>query len=59
MSEIPDFNLNYAGMFGMSDDEDNESDPVLPCVDEGEEDCDEPGPCDESLTAIEFDPLTW
>ncbi len=61
MSDVPDFNLNYEGLFGIGEDDEEVSAPELEdnCVDFGctDDDAFSSSPCDESLTFIDFDPV--
>ncbi len=58
MSDFPDFNLNYEGLFGLDDNNGQCSDPELEetIVGNGEKDEAEVL-LNETLTEIEFDPV--
>ncbi len=63
MAEFADFNLNYEGMFGIGEEDEDLVDPALEengsvCDTDEHDQCDETGVCDESLTSIEFDPIS-
>ena len=62
MAEFANFNLNYEGMFGLGEEEDDgESSPALETASNSGLDDDEDSEvgelCDESLTCIDFDPV--
>lgn len=61
MGDFPDFDLKYNGIFGCSQD-DCEDNPELESgvcgEDEEHEDWIQQSACDESLTVIDFDPVS-
>ncbi len=58
MAEIPDFNLNYEGMFGSVDKSSDCSDPELEDTVVGDTDFgEERSPLNETLADITFDPV--